>query len=60
MKVKSIVTMDDEITFKDIEILNINNTKQLDKAIQNNKVLEIKENENIYKLNSSYIIFYQP
>ncbi len=60
MKVSSIVTMDDELTFTNIEILNIKNIKQLDKAIQNNKVLEVKEKENIYKLNSSYIIFYQP
>lgn len=60
MKISSIVTMDDEITFTNIEILNIKNIKQLDKAIQNNKVLEIKDNNNIYKLNSSYIIFYQP
>lgn len=60
MKVKSIVTMDDEITFNDIEILNVKNIKQLDKAIRNNKVLAIKEKGHIYRLNSSYIIFYQP
>lgn len=60
MKLKNIVTMDDELTFTDIEILNIKNEKQLYKAIEKNKVLAIKENGTIYKLNSSYIIFYQP
>lgn len=60
MKLKNIVTMDDELTFTDIEVLNIKNIKQLDRAIQKCKVLEIKENGEIYKLNSSYIIFYQP
>lgn len=60
MKLKNIVTMDDELTFTDIEILKIKNERQLDKSIQNNKVLKIKEkNGEIYKLNSSYIIFYQ-
>lgn len=60
MKIKSIVTMDDELTFVDAEIVNIKNTKKFDKAIQQGKVVEIKENGKIYKLNSSYIIFYQP
>lgn len=60
MKIKSIVTMDDELTFVDAEIVNIKNTKKLDKAIQQGKVVEIKENGKTYKLNSSYIIFYQP
>lgn len=60
MKIKSIVTMDDELTFVDAEIVNIKNTKKLDKAIQQGKVVEIKENGKIYKLNSSYIMFYQP
>lgn len=43
MKLKNIVTMDDELTFTDIEILKIKNERQLDKSIQNNKVLKIKE-----------------
>lgn len=43
MKLKNIVTMDDELTFTNVEIINIKNIKQLDKAIQKNKVLEIKE-----------------
>ncbi len=59
MKLKNIVTMDEELTFRNVEILNIKNEKQLDKAIQNNKVLKIKEKNIIYNLNSSYIIFYQ-
>lgn len=59
MKIKNIVTMDEELTFRNIEILNCKNIKQLDKSIQNNKVIEIKENDEIYKLNSSYILFYQ-
>ena len=59
MKLKNIVTMDEELTFRNVEILNIKNEKQLDKAIQNNKVLKIKEKNIIHNLNSSYIIFYQ-
>ncbi len=59
MKLKNIVTMDEELTFRNVEILNIKNEKQLDKAIQKNKVLKIKEKNIIYNLNSSYIIFYQ-
>lgn len=60
MKLKSIVTVDNELTFTNVEILNMKNIKQLDKAIQNNKVIEIRENNETYKFNSSYIIFYQP
>ena len=59
MRLKNIVTMNEELTFRNVEILNIKNEKQLDKAIQNNKVLKIKEKNIIYNLNSSYIIFYQ-
>ena len=59
MRLKNIVTMDEELTFRNVEILNIKNEKQLDKVIQNNKVLKIKEKNIIYNLNSSYIIFYQ-
>lgn len=59
MKLKNIVTMDDEVTFKNVDVLNIKNEKQLDKAIQNNKILKVEENGVIYNLNSSYIIFYQ-
>ena len=59
MRLKNIVTMDEELTFRNVEILNIKNEKQLDQAIQNNKVLKIKEKNIIYNLNSSYIIFYQ-
>ena len=59
MRLKNIVTMDEELTFRNVEILNIKNEKQLDKAIQKNKVLKIKEKNIIYNLNSSYIIFYQ-
>ena len=59
MRLKNIVTMDEELTFRNVEILNIKNEKQLDRAIQNNKVLKIKEKNIIYNLNSSYIIFYQ-
>ena len=59
MRLKNIDTMDEELTFRNVEILNIKNEKQFDKAIQNNKVLKIKEKNIIYNLNSSYIIFYQ-
>lgn len=59
MKLKNILTMDDEIIFKNVNVLNIKNEKQLDKAIQNNKILKVEENGVIYNLNSSYIIFYQ-
>ena len=30
MKLKNIVTMDEELTFRNVEILNIKNEKQLD------------------------------
>ena len=59
MKLKNIVTMDNEIIFESVDVLNIKNEKQLDKAIQNNKILKLEENGVIYNLNSSYIIFYQ-
>ena len=52
MKLKNIVTMDEELTFRNVEILNIKNEKQLDKAIQKNKVLKIKEKNIIYNLNA--------
>ena len=59
MKLKNIITIDEGLTFRNIEVLNCKTIRQLDKAIQNNKVLEIKEDNEIYKINSSYIIFYQ-
>ena len=43
MKVKNIVTMDEELTFLDAEILNCKNKRQLDKAIRNNKVIMIMD-----------------
>lgn len=59
MRLKNIVTMDDEIIFENVEIMNIKNEKQLDKAIQKNEILKVEEKGIIYNLNSSYIIFYQ-
>lgn len=56
MKLKNIVTMDDELTFTDIEVLNIKNEKQLDKAIEKNKVLEIREKRN--NLQIKLVIYY--
>ena len=56
MKLKNIVTMDDELTFTDIEVLNIKNEKQLDKAIAKNKVLEIREKRN--NLQIKLVIYY--
>lgn len=56
MKLKNIVTMDDELTFTDIEVLNIKNEKQLDKAIAKNKILEIREKRN--NLQIKLVIYY--
>ena len=56
MKLKNIVTMDDELTFTDIEVLNIKNEKQLDKAIAKNKILEIREKRNNLKI--KLVIYY--
>lgn len=56
MKLKNVVTMDDELTFTDIEVLNIKNEKQLDKAIAKNKVLEIREKRN--NLQVKLVIYY--
>ena len=56
MKLKNIVTMDDELTFTDIEVLNIKNEKQLDKAIAKNKVLKIREKRN--NLQIKLVIYY--
>ena len=56
MKLKNIVTMDDELTFTDIEVLNIKNEKQLDKAIAKNKVLKIREKRN--NLQVKLVIYY--
>ncbi len=43
MKVKNIVTMDEELTFLDAEILNCKNKRELDKAIRNNKILMVMD-----------------
>ena len=56
MKLKNIVTMDDELTFTEIEVLNMKNEKQLDKAIEKNKVLEIREKRN--NLQIKLVIYY--
>ena len=56
MKLKNVVTMDDELTFTDIEVLNIKNEKQLDKAIAKNKVLKIREKRN--NLQIKLVIYY--
>ena len=58
MKVKNIVTMDDELTFLDVEILNCKNKRELDKAIRNNKILMIMDKRrNIqFEFNIYYIL----
>ena len=56
MKVTNITTMDEEITFKNAEIENINTAEELDNAIADGKVLSIIEDKKKYKLNSLYII----
>ena len=56
MKLKNIFTMDDELTFTDIEVLNIKNEKQLDNAIAKNKILEIREKRN--NLQIKLVIYY--
>lgn len=58
MKVTNITTMDEEITFKNAEIENINTAEELDNAIADGKVLSIIEDKKKYKLNSLYIIYY--
>ena len=60
MKIKSIVTMDDELTLVDVEVLNVKNVRRLDKAIKKGKIIVVKENKKVYRLNSSFIVFYQP
>ncbi len=60
MKIKSIVTMDDELTFVDVEVLNVKDVRKLDRAIEKGKVIVVKENKKVYRLNSSFIVFYQP
>lgn len=58
MKVKNIVTMDEELTFLDVEILNCKNKRELDKAISNNKILMIMDKRrNIqFELDIHYIL----
>lgn len=58
MRIASIVTMDEQITFNNIEIENVNNINELDQAIADGKVLTVIENSTKYKLNSTYIIYY--
>lgn len=58
MKVTNITTMDEEITFKNAEIENIDTAEELDNAIAEGKVLSIIEDKKKYKLNSLYIIYY--
>ncbi len=58
MRIASIVTMDEQLTFNNIEIENVNNINELDQAIADGKVLTVIENSTKYKLNSTYIIYY--
>lgn len=58
MKLSNITTMDEEITFKNVEIENINTIEELDNAIAEGKVLSVVEDKKRYKLNSQYIIYY--
>lgn len=58
MKLTNITTMDEEITFKNVEIENINTIEELDNAIAEGKVLSVVEDKKRYKLNSLYIIYY--
>lgn len=60
MKISGIVTMDDQCSFKNAEIKNINSLEELDKAIEENKMLTIIEDEKEYRLNPIYILFYIP
>lgn len=58
MKVTNITTIDEEITFKNAEVENINTVDELDNAIAEGKVLSIIEDKKKYRLNSLYIIYY--
>ena len=49
MKIKSIVTMDDELTFVDVEVLNVKDVRKLDRAIEKGKVIVVKENKKVYR-----------
>jgi hypothetical protein len=60
IKISSIVTMDDECTYKNVEVKNINSLEELDKAIEENKILTIIEDGKEYRLNPIYILFYIP
>lgn len=60
IKISSIVTIDDECTYKNIEVKNISSLQELDKAIEENKILTIIENGKEYRLNPIYILFYIP
>ena len=60
IKISSIVTMDDECTYKNVEVKNIKSLEELDKAIEENKVLTIIEDGEEYRLNPIYILFYMP
>lgn len=58
MKVKTIVTVDDEINFFDVEI-DCKSKKELDKRISRAEVIQITEGNRIFNLNCSYIFFYE-
>lgn len=60
IKISSIVTMDDECTYKNVEVKNINSLEELDKAIEENKILTIIEDGKEYRINPIYILFYIP
>ena len=60
IKISSIVTMDDECTYKNVEVKNISSLQELDKAIEENKILTIIEDGKEYRLNPIYILFYIP
>lgn len=58
MKVKTIVTVDEELNFFDVEI-DCKNKKELDKRISSSGVIKILEGNRVFNLNCSYIFSYE-
>lgn len=56
MKIDYIIAMD--FTYKNVEITNCKNIKQLKQRIKRNEIIDILNGKDIEHINSSYIIFF--
>lgn len=56
MKAKFIALMD--FRFADVEILNVENEDELVSKIKDSEVIQIKNGDEIYGVNSNYIMWY--